>query len=113
MVVTTRAKRRQELQEEILRKEKDIISGVVPNHVGDSEKESSSGTMSQEQRREMRRKLGSKKDSPAGCLSYINITAEKPKDLQEQDETLTVVRGLAEKAGGSRGEFFKRDELLY
>ncbi|KAL5484319.1 hypothetical protein EMCRGX_G020793 [Ephydatia muelleri] len=87
MVVTTRAKRRQELLEEIVRKEKE--------------------------RRQMRRELGSKEDSPDGCSSYINITAEKLKDLQEQDETLAVVRALAQKAGGSRGEFFKRNKLLY
>ena len=61
----------------------------------------------------MRRELGSKEDSPDGCLSYINITAEKLKDLQEQDETLAAVGALALKAGGSRGEFFKRNELLY
>ena len=61
----------------------------------------------------MRRELGSKEDSPDGCSSYINITAEKLKDLQEQDETLAVVRALAQKAGGSRGEFFKRNKLLY
>ena len=61
----------------------------------------------------MRRELGSKEDSPDGCSSYINITAEKLKDLQEQDETLAAVRALAQKAGGSRGEFFKRNKLLY
>ena len=42
MVVTTRAKRRQELQEEIGRKEKEVRSGVVPNPLGDSEEESRS-----------------------------------------------------------------------
>ena len=41
MVVTTRAKRRQELQKGILKKEKEVMSGVVTNHVGDSEEESS------------------------------------------------------------------------
>ena len=61
----------------------------------------------------MRRELGSKEDSPDGCSSYINITAEKLKDLQEQDEILAAVRALAQKAGGSRGEFFKRNKLLY
>eukprot|EP00731_Ephydatia_muelleri_P024450 Em0016g721a len=43
----------------------------------------------------MRRELGSKEDSPDGCSSYINITAEKLKDLQEQDETLAVRGHLA------------------
>ena len=98
--MTTRVKRRQKLQEEIVRKEKEVRSGVVPNPLGDSEEESRSKTMSQEQRRQMRRKLGSKEDSPDGCLSYINIIAEKLKDLQEQDETLAAVRALAQKAGG-------------
>ena len=45
MVVTTRVKRRQEIQEEVLRKEKEVISGVVPNPLGDSEVESKSKTM--------------------------------------------------------------------
>ena len=78
MVVTTRAKRRQELQEEIVRKEKEVRFGVVPNPLGDSEEESRlSKSMLQEQRRQMRREHGSKEDSPDGCSSYINITAEE------------------------------------
>eukprot|EP00731_Ephydatia_muelleri_P004053 Em0002g229a len=109
MVVTTRAKRRQEIQEEVLRKEKEVMSGVVPNPLGVSEEEPKLKTMSQEQRRQMRRELGSQGD----CLSHINITAEKLKDMQEQDETLRAVRELAALTGGSKGEFFKRDELLY
>ena len=48
------------------------MSGVVTNHVGDSEEESSSGTMSQEQRRQMRRKLGSKKDCHASTSQLRN-----------------------------------------
>eukprot|EP00731_Ephydatia_muelleri_P004863 Em0002g1039a len=109
MVVTTRAKRRQEIQEEVLRKEKEVMSGVVPNPLGVSEEEPKLKTMSQEQRRQMRRELGSQGD----CLSHINITAEKLKDMQEQDETLRAVRELAALTGGSKGEFFKREELLY
>ncbi|KAL5509796.1 hypothetical protein EMCRGX_G005226 [Ephydatia muelleri] len=109
MVVTTRAKRRQEIQEEVLRKEKEVMSGVVPNPLGVSEEEPKLKTMSQEQRRQMRRELGSQGD----CLSHINITAEKLKDMQEQDETLRAVRELAALTGGSKGEFFKRDGLLY
>ncbi|KAL5502710.1 hypothetical protein EMCRGX_G009525 [Ephydatia muelleri] len=87
--------------------------GVVLNPLGDSEEESRSKTMSQEQRRQMRRELGSKEDSPDGCSSSINITAEKLNDLHLQDETLAAVRALAQKASDSRGEFFKRNELLY
>ena len=110
MVVTTRAKRRQEIQEEVLRKEKEVMSGVVPNPLGVSKEEPKLKTMSQEQRRQMRRELVSQGD----CLSHINITAEKLKDLHlEQDETLRAVRELAALTGGSKGEFFKRDELLY
>ena len=96
MVVTTRAKRRQEIQEEVLRKEKEVMSGVVPNPLGVSEEEPKLKTMSQEQRRQMRRELGSQGD----CLSHINITAEKLKDMQEQDETLRAVRELAALTGG-------------
>ena len=57
----------------------------------------------------MRRELGSR----GVCLSHINITAEKLKDQQGQDETLRAVRELEALTGGSKGEFFKRDELLY
>ena len=53
MVVTTRAKRGQEIQEEVLRKEKEVMSGVVPNPLGVSEEEPKLKTMSQEQRRQM------------------------------------------------------------
>eukprot|EP00731_Ephydatia_muelleri_P026771 Em0018g871a len=109
MVVTTRAKRRQEIQEEVLRKEKEVMSGVVPNPLGVSEEEPKLKTMSQEQRRQMRRELGSQGD----CLSHINITAEKLKDMQEQDETLRAeVLMRIEKAGLtvklSKSKFAKR-----
>ena len=50
------------MQEKVLRKEikNEVISGVVPNPLGDSEEESKSKTMSQaEQRRTIQRELGS------------------------------------------------------
>ena len=47
MVVTTRAKRRQEIQDEVQWKEKEVMSGVVPNPSGDSEEEPKLKTMSQ------------------------------------------------------------------
>ena len=41
------------------------MSGVVLNYLGNSEEESKSKTMSQEQRRQIRREVGSKEDSPS------------------------------------------------
>ena len=66
MVVTTRAKRRQELQEEIVMKEKEVRSGVVPNPLGDSEVESRSKTMSQEREGKCEGNLGARKTHQMG-----------------------------------------------
>ena len=57
------------------------MSGVVPNPLGVSEEEPKLKTMSQEQRCE----------GNMGVRETACLTAEKLKDLQEQDETFPEV----------------------
>ena len=103
MVVMTRARKKQELQKEILLKEKEALSGVVPKPLN-TQGVSTPRTLSQEQKRCIRKDLGTKTQGEG--LEYCNMDAAKMKELQEQDLSLSEARGQpgkqrAQKESGS------------
>ena len=68
-------------------------------------------TLSQEQKRCIRKDLGTKTQGEG--LEYCNMDAAKMKELQEQDFSLSEAREAARKAEGTKGEWFYREGLLY
>ena len=110
MVVMTRARKKQELQKEILLKEKEALSGVVPKPLN-TQGVSTPRTLSQEQKRCIRKDLGTKTQGEG--MEYCNMDAAKMKELQEQDLSLSEAREAARKAEGTKGEWFYREGLLY
>ena len=106
MVVMTRARKKQELQKEVLLKE-EVLSGVVPKPLN-TEGVTTPRTLSQEQKRYIRKDLGTKTQGEG--LEYCNT---KMKELQEKDISLSEAREAARKTDGTKGEWFYREGLLY
>ena len=132
MVVVTRAQAQKQLEKEILRREREVISGAQPSPVEEELGSSGEGgsptstpnkesetpiTLTQEQRRTLRQQLG-RRDPTQGSQETIPHTLEMSADelrvLQEQDDTLAKVRDAAEGHPCSAGVgFFKREGLIY
>ena len=110
MVVMTRASKKQELQLEILLKEKEALSGVVLTPLN-TQGVATPRTLSQEQKWRIRKDLGTKKQGKG--LEYCNVDATKMKELLEQDLSLSEAREAARKTDGTKGEWFYREGLLY
>ena len=68
-------------------------------------------TLSQEQKRRIRKDLGTK--TQGECMDYCNVDATKMKELQEQDVSLSEAREAARKTEGKKGEWFYREGLLF
>ena len=110
MVVMTRARKKQEIQKEVLLKEKEVLSGVVPKPLN-TEGVTTPRPLSQEQKRCIRKDLGTKTQGEG--LEYCNMDATKMKELQEKDVSLSEAREAARKTDGTKGEWFYREGLLY
>ena len=86
MVVMTRARKKQEIQKEVLLKE-EVLSGVVPKPFN-TEGVTTPRPLSQEQKRCIRKDLGTKTQGEG--LEYCNMDATKMKELQEKVVSLHV-----------------------
>ena len=131
MVVVTRAQAKRQLEEEILRREAEILSGAKTNPVGDPElpnprDDGKDGphpsvemtpTLTQEQRRTLQQQLG--KSNYGGlredaASQMFEFSADRLSELQESDITLSRVReAVASSRNPSEGEFFKRNGLIH
>ena len=138
MVVMTRAKAKQQLEEELIRKEKELLSGaqsntlvrvnetvacdnVVPSRseseAGQAEQQSprKNSKLTKDQRREIRKKAQeTEKSREGGNSEYPDITIEDLKKLQAEDPTLAeVLRAADRSANESVAEYFRREGLVY
>ena len=141
MVVMTRAKAKQQLEEELIRKEKELLSGaqsntlvrvnepvacdnVVPSRseseAGQSEQQSprKNSKLTKDQRREIRKKAQeTEKSREGGNSEYPDITIEDLKKLQAEDPTLAEVLRAADRSANDRNEsvaeYFRREGLVY
>ena len=126
MVVVTRAQARRQLEEEILRREKELESGVQPKPLSGEQGEEAPGEaqnttdgarskLTQDQRRTLRRQLGNQNKDKESGNPVLEMSAGELKDLQAKDPTLARIREAAEgKTSLAAGVgFFKRDGLLY
>ena len=131
MIVVTHAQAKRQLEEEILRREAEILSGAKTNPVGDPElpdpqddgkdgphpSVETTPTLTQEQRRTLQQQLG--KSNYGGLREdaesqIFEFSADRLIDLQESDATLSRVReAVASSRNPSEGEFFKRDGLIH
>ena len=135
MVVMTRAKAKQQLEEELIRKEKELLSGACPNTVvrvnvpvarddvvpsrseneaEPPERQSSSKKLTKGQRWELKAHE-TDKTREGGNTEFSDITMEKK--LQVEDPTLAEVRRAADQStkegNESVAEFFRREGLVY
>ena len=107
MVVMTRARARQQLEEEILRKEKERAAGARPRSIEESNDVSPTCMSSSE---------ASKGETlvPVVPKGILDISADELRRLQEHDSTLADIRRMV--ADGARkgeiSEYFMRDGLL-
>ena len=132
MVVVTRAQAKRQLEEEILRKEKEVLSGVQPSPVEDQGQPSLHSdpnkgpyqtdnmlpTLTQKQRRTFQQQMGKKDYVPNSkedtALYSFEFSADNLRELQESDKTLSKVReSVIDSSDQSKTEYFKRDGLLY
>ena len=127
MIVVTRAQAKKQLEEELIRREQEVLSGTQPSPVeglGQSNEETSHTdtpqelgqiplSLTQEQRRSLRQQVG-KKDSPTGdkksVADALELSAGELRELQEADGTLAKIREAADGHTNSAGVgFFKRE----
>ena len=130
MVVVTRAQAKQQLEEELIRREQEVLSGAQPSPVeglGQSSGETSHTdtsqerqvplTLTQEQRRSLRQQMGTQDPSTRGKKSVadtLDLSAEDQRELQGKDDTLAKIREAAGGHANSVGVgFYKRDGLVY
>ena len=141
MVVLTRAKAKQQLEEELIRKEKELLSdaqsntlvrvnepvacdNVVPSRseseAGQAEQQSprKNSKLTKDQRREIRKKAQeTEKSREGGNSEYPDITIEDLKKLQAEDPTLAEVLRAADRSANDRNEsvaeYFRREGLVY
>ena len=126
MVVMTRAKAKQQLEEELIRKEKELLSGaqsntlvrvnepvacdnVVPSRseseAGQAEQQSprKNSKLTKDQRREIRKKAQeTEKSREGGNSEYPDITIEDLKKLQAEDPTHNSIRSCGNQGLGTR-----------
>ena len=142
VMVVIRAKAKQQLEEELIRKEKELLSGAQPNtlvrvnepaacdnvlpsrsesEADEAERQSpmkNSVKLTKGQRREIRKKAQETEKSPEGGNSeYPDITIEEFKKLQAEDPTLAEVIRAADRSTKERNEsvveYFIREGLVY
>lgn len=119
VVVVTRAQARKQLEEELLRRDKEVRSGVKPNQLEESKEGDPMQPIeprTREQRRTLRQKM--RKETEQGddksSLHALEISASELRQLQDQDETLAKVRAAADGKPSTAGiGFFKRDGLTF
>ena len=113
MVVMTRARAKQQLEEEIRRREKEVQSGAVPNPV--LEKDPDPGNLTKHQRREICRQMGGSGISRTPMPHQdLNISSEELQNLQEQDDSLKKAREAVDAASpsGLTGEIFQEGGIV-
>ena len=126
IIVVTRAQAKKQFQEEIIRREQEVLSEAQPSPVeglGQSSEEISHSdtqpvgeiplTLTQEQRRSLRQQMG-QKNPPTGdkrsVADTLELSAGELWDLQEKDDTLSTIREAADGHANSAGVgFFKRE----
>eukprot|EP00731_Ephydatia_muelleri_P034725 Em0073g22a len=105
LIVMTRARARQQLEEEILRKEKERAAGARPRSIEESS--NGSPTLSSEV---------PKREDPVEPKSkgILDISADELQRLQENDSTLANIRQMVadEARKGEDSEYFMKDGLL-
>ncbi|KAL5477377.1 hypothetical protein EMCRGX_G024168 [Ephydatia muelleri] len=100
MVVMTRAKAKQQLEEELIRKEKELLSGAQSNTLVRVNEPSprKNSKLTKDQRREIRKKAQeTEKSREGGNSEYPDITIEDLKKLQAEDPTLAEVLRAADR----------------
>ena len=130
LVVVTRAQAKQRLAEEIIRREREVLSGAQPTPIeglgpGDSASGDPSSspapeipaTLSQDQRRSLRQMGKVSEDSHSegkGPVEALELSADELQRLQETDSSLAKAFEAADSRGIVAGVgFFKRGGLLY
>ena len=110
MMVTTRAMAKQQIEEEIRRKEKERASGATPSSVSDT---SPTPRITKEDRRALNRELGTAKEQLQQPYGALDISTQELRECQKQDDTLAGIRRVAEANDDDEKEFFWREGLLY
>ena len=129
-IVVTWAQAKKQLQEQIIRREQEVLSEAQPSPVeglGQSSEETSHSdtqpeceiplTLTQEQRRSLRQQVG-QQNPPTGdkrsVADTLELSAGELQDLQEKDDTLSKIREAADGHANSAGVgFFKQEGLVY
>ena len=120
MVVVTRAQAKRQLEEEILRRESEVLSGVKPRSVEDlptkelRPTDSNPPTLTQEQRRAFQQQMGNKGHGDM-AHNALEFSADELTKLQEADETLSKIREaiVNQPSQLETTEYFRRDGLIY
>ena len=124
LVVVTCARVRQNLEEELLRREKELLAGAKPSPVEERTGEPEAQTdgieqavqtppLTKDQRRWLRQQCA---DHEQGGVSRhpLEISAAVLKELQEKDASLAKIRKAADGQPNSAGiGFFRREGLIY
>ena len=124
MVVVTRARAKQQLEEEICRREKEALTGASSQPLeesGHSNQGKGTNHLTKEQQREIRQQFSrqqaakeSTKSVDQGRPSSLDVSTAELARLQEEDHTLAKANEAAEGCSGRPGTcFFKRSGLLY
>ena len=124
VLVVTRAQARRQLEEELLRREKQVQPEAVqdiPQEVGEpgeggsmTEEESIEQGLSRRQRRAMQQELYKPKVPEEGSPGTLDFSAEQLREMQQKDPSLKKIREAATGVPNSAGSgFFERDGLLY
>ena len=119
MVVTTQAQARQQLEEEILRREKEVLSGARSTSIVDmvtdpdrseqGEFQSESPTVSKEQRQSIRQQFDTREGHGLDVPALTSIELRKIQDL-----TLTKVKEATDfQPSNTKVGFFRRDAIIY
>lgn len=107
------------MEEEILRREKEVRTGAKPNPAVDSERAGSeqegssevSPTLSKEQRRAIWQQYHT---TPESTPDILDITADELREIQDRHPTLMKVREVADGKLSTAGVgFFKREGIIY
>ncbi|KAL5517047.1 hypothetical protein EMCRGX_G002514 [Ephydatia muelleri] len=120
MVVLTRARARQQLEEEIVRRAKQVQSQVRSKPLAMAgETDEADRQVSAERTEGPKNSLREKTTGRVGEKAYVNpvpqmsLSAKELKELQENDPTLSKVRRKVDQTNNPEGEFFKREGLFY
>ena len=124
MVVVTRAQARRQLEEGILRREKEICSGAKPTSLEDIEvkedeatvekKPSAEKGLTKTQKRSLQQELHQPRVSDTKQSQSFDFSADELQDMQQKDLTLDKIREAAKGRPNSAGVgFFQKGGLLY